>query len=294
MASDPRAPITNVPWKSPPRSGADRSAPGRQVRGGGRTATRRGHRRRAHFSKLKVSRVHDGGVLVQVPPPTRTPRDIANSGSVRGAPSPCLIRSRCRRPLQAPWRVDTSSCTTVSGLHCYPGCPSAWSQTARAGSDIGRGRHHVADSVRQRRSRNDNGTTTCRATAQHISVANVVLASGARRTDGRQRRYARASRSGDHATTTPCPRSVGSRTASTTDPPTAHMMIGRCRASSWVATPPTRCGASRRSPPSSGCRSRPLYRWRHLRAGPPGRRVGRHIRYDPDDVRTWFRQLGHG
>ncbi len=37
-----------------------------------------------------------------------------------------------------------------------------------------------------------------------------------------------------------------------------------------------------------------VYRWRHLRAGPPGRRVGRHIRYDPDDVRTWFRQLGHG
>ncbi|WP_127501208.1 helix-turn-helix transcriptional regulator [Actinoplanes solisilvae] len=31
-----------------------------------------------------------------------------------------------------------------------------------------------------------------------------------------------------------------------------------------------------------------LYQWRHRRTGPPGRRVGRYIRYDPAEVRDWY------
>ncbi|WP_219420523.1 excisionase [Pseudonocardia nigra] len=31
-----------------------------------------------------------------------------------------------------------------------------------------------------------------------------------------------------------------------------------------------------------------LYQWRHNGYGPRGRRVGRYVRYDPDDVRRWF------
>ena len=34
-----------------------------------------------------------------------------------------------------------------------------------------------------------------------------------------------------------------------------------------------------------------LYQWRYQRYGREGRRVGRYIRYDPDEVRTWFRSL---
>lgn len=33
---------------------------------------------------------------------------------------------------------------------------------------------------------------------------------------------------------------------------------------------------------------RTLYQWRHRGYGPPGRRVGRHVRYDPAAVRRWF------
>ncbi|MEU7903002.1 helix-turn-helix domain-containing protein [Actinoplanes sp. NPDC049118] len=32
-----------------------------------------------------------------------------------------------------------------------------------------------------------------------------------------------------------------------------------------------------------------LYQWRHRRIGPPARKVGRHLRYDPADVYAWFR-----
>lgn len=32
-----------------------------------------------------------------------------------------------------------------------------------------------------------------------------------------------------------------------------------------------------------------LYQWRHRRKGPPAAKVGRYLRYDPDDVRAWFR-----
>lgn len=31
-----------------------------------------------------------------------------------------------------------------------------------------------------------------------------------------------------------------------------------------------------------------LYAWRSLGSGPPGYRVGRHVRYDPDQVRAWL------
>lgn len=34
-----------------------------------------------------------------------------------------------------------------------------------------------------------------------------------------------------------------------------------------------------------------LYTWRQQGYGPKGRRVGRYVRYDPDDVREWFRTL---
>ncbi|WP_328466724.1 helix-turn-helix domain-containing protein [Actinoplanes sp. NBC_00393] len=33
-----------------------------------------------------------------------------------------------------------------------------------------------------------------------------------------------------------------------------------------------------------------LYAWRKRDYGPPAGRVGRHLRYDPDEVRQWFRQ----
>ena len=32
-----------------------------------------------------------------------------------------------------------------------------------------------------------------------------------------------------------------------------------------------------------------LYAWRKKRTGPPAGRVGKHLRYDPDDVRAWFK-----
>lgn len=34
-----------------------------------------------------------------------------------------------------------------------------------------------------------------------------------------------------------------------------------------------------------------LYQWRYQGIGPVGRRVGRHVRYDPRDVRRWFAEL---
>jgi hypothetical protein len=33
-----------------------------------------------------------------------------------------------------------------------------------------------------------------------------------------------------------------------------------------------------------------LYQWRYLGIGPKAGRVGRHLRYHPDDVVRWFRQ----
>ncbi|MDG9677597.1 helix-turn-helix domain-containing protein [Micromonospora sp. DH14] len=30
-----------------------------------------------------------------------------------------------------------------------------------------------------------------------------------------------------------------------------------------------------------------LYQWRHRRFGPPAAKVGRHLRYDPQAVRSW-------
>jgi excisionase family DNA binding protein len=31
-----------------------------------------------------------------------------------------------------------------------------------------------------------------------------------------------------------------------------------------------------------------LYQWRKRKYGPPAARVGKHLRYDPADVRKWF------
>ncbi|MGC4784107.1 helix-turn-helix transcriptional regulator [Micromonospora zamorensis] len=31
-----------------------------------------------------------------------------------------------------------------------------------------------------------------------------------------------------------------------------------------------------------------LYQWRHRRVGPRASRIGRHLRYDPADVRAWL------
>ena len=33
-----------------------------------------------------------------------------------------------------------------------------------------------------------------------------------------------------------------------------------------------------------------LYQWRSRRTGPKASKVGRSLRYDPADVRTWFKQ----
>lgn len=33
-----------------------------------------------------------------------------------------------------------------------------------------------------------------------------------------------------------------------------------------------------------------VYAWRHRRVGPKGRRIGRHLRYLPEDVRAWVRE----
>ncbi|MFG2379475.1 helix-turn-helix domain-containing protein [Streptomyces avermitilis] len=33
-----------------------------------------------------------------------------------------------------------------------------------------------------------------------------------------------------------------------------------------------------------------VYQWRRKRVGPPGFRIGKYVRYDPDDVRTYVTQ----
>jgi predicted DNA-binding transcriptional regulator AlpA len=33
-----------------------------------------------------------------------------------------------------------------------------------------------------------------------------------------------------------------------------------------------------------------VYQWRKKRTGPPGFRVGKHLRYDPASVRTWVNE----
>jgi DNA-binding transcriptional MerR regulator len=35
-----------------------------------------------------------------------------------------------------------------------------------------------------------------------------------------------------------------------------------------------------------------LYRWRCQGYGPKARRLGKHLRYKPDDVRVWFESRG--
>lgn len=34
-----------------------------------------------------------------------------------------------------------------------------------------------------------------------------------------------------------------------------------------------------------------VYQWRHKGYGPSSRRVGRHLRYRPDEVEAWFSNL---
>lgn len=34
-----------------------------------------------------------------------------------------------------------------------------------------------------------------------------------------------------------------------------------------------------------------IYQWRTKGYGPTGRRVGKHVRFVPDDVRAWFQTL---
>ena len=35
-----------------------------------------------------------------------------------------------------------------------------------------------------------------------------------------------------------------------------------------------------------------LYRWRGQGHGPKARRLGKHLRYNPEDVRVWFESRG--
>ncbi|MFH8285511.1 helix-turn-helix transcriptional regulator [Streptomyces antibioticus] len=37
-----------------------------------------------------------------------------------------------------------------------------------------------------------------------------------------------------------------------------------------------------------------VYQWRRKGTGPRGFRVGRHLRFDPEDVRTWVESLMEG
>ncbi|GAA3729582.1 helix-turn-helix domain-containing protein [Salinactinospora qingdaonensis] len=36
-----------------------------------------------------------------------------------------------------------------------------------------------------------------------------------------------------------------------------------------------------------GVPAKTLYQWRYLEVGPPSHRIGRHLRYDPAEVRAW-------
>jgi excisionase family DNA binding protein len=37
-----------------------------------------------------------------------------------------------------------------------------------------------------------------------------------------------------------------------------------------------------------------LYQWRSKHYGPPARRVGKYLRFRPEDVKAWFERLGEG
>lgn len=36
-----------------------------------------------------------------------------------------------------------------------------------------------------------------------------------------------------------------------------------------------------------------IYQWRSRRYGPPGHRMGKYVRFVPDDVRAWVASLDH-
>ncbi len=33
-----------------------------------------------------------------------------------------------------------------------------------------------------------------------------------------------------------------------------------------------------------------IYQWRHKKYGPPGKRIGRHVRFRPEDIEMWLDQ----
>lgn len=37
-----------------------------------------------------------------------------------------------------------------------------------------------------------------------------------------------------------------------------------------------------------------IYQWRTKKYGPPGRRMGKHVRFRPEDVVAWFESLPTG
>ncbi|WP_041836598.1 helix-turn-helix transcriptional regulator [Actinosynnema mirum] len=37
-----------------------------------------------------------------------------------------------------------------------------------------------------------------------------------------------------------------------------------------------------------------IYQWRTRNYGPPGKRIVKHVRFDPDQVRAWFDSLPSG
>ncbi|ACU35245.1 MULTISPECIES: helix-turn-helix domain-containing protein [Actinosynnema] len=37
-----------------------------------------------------------------------------------------------------------------------------------------------------------------------------------------------------------------------------------------------------------------LYQWRTRNYGPPGKRIGKYVRFDPEQVRAWFESLPNG
>lgn len=43
-----------------------------------------------------------------------------------------------------------------------------------------------------------------------------------------------------------------------------------------------------------GVPAQTIYQWRTKGYGPPGRRVGKYVRFVPEDVRAWFESLPTG
>ena len=54
--------------------------------------------------------------------------------------------------------------------------------------------------------------------------------------------------------------------------------------------PPERLWSARDVAEFLGVPIATLYQWRHLGTGPKAYRVGRHLRYDPREVRRWLEE----